>query len=149
MRATAVVYWQPVRLEMVMSIESWALFGAMVLGLVHLTAASFAFKAQVGNIYTVGARDEDLRPTGVAGRLDRAQRNFLETFPIFVAAVLMLEIFHRTGWWLSEAGAVIYLGGRVVFLPLYAIGIRWLRTFSWNIASAGLVMVMAAVVWPS
>lgn len=132
-----------------MSIESWALFGAMVLGLVHLSAASFAFKAQVGNTYTVGARDEDLRPAGVAGRLDRAQRNFLETFAIFAAAVLMLEIFHRTGWWLGEAGAVIYLGGRVLFLPLYAAGIPWLRTFSWNIASAGLVMVMAAVVWPS
>lgn len=132
-----------------MSIESWALFGAMVLGLVHLTAASFTFKMQVGNTYTVGARDEDLRPAGVAGRLDRAQRNFLETFAIFAAAVLMLEIFHRTGWWLSEAGALIYLGGRVLFLPLYAIGVPWLRTFSWNIASTGLVMVMAAVVWPA
>jgi len=132
-----------------MSIESWALFGAMVLGLAHLTAASFAFKAQVGNTYSVGARDEDLRPAGLAGRLDRAQRNFLETFAIFATAVLMLEIFHRTGWWLSEAGAVIYLGGRVLFLPLYAAGIPWLRTFSWNIASVGLVMVMAAVVWPS
>ncbi len=132
-----------------MSIESWALFGAMALGLVHLTAASFTFKTQVGNAYTVGARDEDLRPAGVAGRLDRAQRNFLETFAIFAAAVLMLEVSHRTGWWLSEAGALIYLGGRVLFLPLYATGVRWLRTFSWNIASTGLVMVMTAVVWPA
>jgi uncharacterized MAPEG superfamily protein len=134
-------------LGMVMSIESWALFGAMVLGLAHLTAASFAFKAQVGNAYTVGARDEDLQPSGIAGRLGRAQRNFLETFAIFAAAVLMLETFHRTGWWLSEAGALIYLAGRVLFLPLYAVGTPWLRTFSWNIATAGLVMVMAAVVW--
>lgn len=132
-----------------MSTESWALFGATVLGLAHLTAASFAFKAQVGNSYTVGARDEDLRPAGVAGRLDRAQRNFLETFAIFAAAVLMLELFHRTGWWLSEAGALIYLGGRVIFLPLYAVGAPWLRTFSWNVASMGLVMVMTAVVWPA
>lgn len=132
-----------------MSVESWALLGAMVLGLVHLAAASFAFKAQVGNAYTVGARDEDTRPAGVAGRLERAQRNFLETFAIFAASVLMLEISHRTGGWLSEAGALIYLGGRALFLPLYAIGVPWLRTFSWNIASTGLVMVMAAVAWPA
>lgn len=130
-----------------MSIESWALFGAMVLGLVHLAAASFAFKAQVGNAYTVGARDENLRPAGIAGRLERAQRNFLETFAIFATAILMLEISHGTGWWLGESGALIYLGGRVLFLPLYAAGVPWLRTFSWNIASLGLVMVMAAVVW--
>src|SRR5688572_1891598 len=117
-----------------MSIEFWVLFGAMVLGLVHLTAASFTFKAQVGNAYAVGARDADLKPAGVAGRLDRAQRNFLETFAIFAAAVLMLEALGRAGGWLSEAGALAYLGGRVLFLPLYAAGVPWLRTFSWNIA---------------
>ena len=131
-----------------MSVESWMLFGAMVLGLAHLTAASFTFKAQVGNAYSVGPRDEDRRPTGVAGRLDRAQRNFLETFAIFVAAVLMLELRGRTGGTVSEIGAVAYLGGRILFLPLYAAGVPWLRTFSWNIATLGLVMVMAAVVWP-
>lgn len=130
-----------------MSIELWALFGAMILGLVHLTAASFSFKAQVGNAYTVGARDEGLRPTGVAARLDRAQRNYLETFAIFAAAILMLEALGRSGGWLSTYGALIYLAGRLLFLPLYAAGIPWLRTFSWNAATLGLVMVMAAIVW--
>jgi len=130
-----------------MSTELWALFGAMILGLIHLTAASFTFKAQVGNAYSVGARDEELRPKGVAGRLDRAQRNFLETFAVFAAAVLMLEMLGRSGGWLSVAGAVVYLAGRLLFLPLYAAGVPWLRTFSWNIATAGLVMVMTAIVW--
>jgi uncharacterized MAPEG superfamily protein len=130
-----------------MSIELWMLFGAMVLGLVHLTAASFTFKAQVGNAYTVGARDADLRPTGLAGRLDRAQRNFLETFAIFVAAVLMLEHLDRNGSWLSVWGATMYLAGRVMFLPLYAAGTPWLRTFSWNLATLGLAMTMVAIVW--
>lgn len=63
-----------------MSLELWCLFLAMVMALVHLTAASFSFRAQVGNRYSVGPRDGDLRPAGLAGRLDRAQRNFLETF---------------------------------------------------------------------
>jgi uncharacterized MAPEG superfamily protein len=130
-----------------MSVELWALFGAMVLGLVHLTGASFTFKAQVGNAYTVGARDEDLRPKGMAGRLHRAQRNFLETFAIFAAAVLMLELLQRGGGWLSVYGSMMYLGGRALFLPLYAAGVPWLRTFSWNIATLGLVMVMVAIVW--
>lgn len=127
-----------------MSTEFWCLFLAMVLALVHLTAASFSFKAQVGNRYAVGARDEDLRPTGVAARLDRAQRNFLETFPVFVAAVLMVHLLGREDW-LSEVGAVIYVAGRALFLPLYAAGVPWIRTFSWNLATFGLAMVMAQV----
>ena len=129
-----------------MSIEGWTLFGAMILGLVHVTAASFTFKAQVGNAYTVGARDGDLRPSGMAGRLDRAQRNFLETFPIFAVAVLLLEQLDRAGSALGVWGALIYLAGRVLFLPLYAAGLPWVRTFSWNFATLGLVLVMAAIV---
>jgi len=131
-----------------MSVETWALFGAMVLGLLHLTAASFSFKAQVGNAYSVGPRDEDLRPQRLAGRLDRAQRNFLETFAIFAAAVLLLVALDREGGRLSQVGSALYLGGRIVFLPLYAAGTPWLRTFSWNIATLGLALVMAAIVWP-
>jgi uncharacterized MAPEG superfamily protein len=131
-----------------MSVETWALFGAMILGLVHLTAASFTFKAQVGNAYSVGPRDQDLRPSGLAGRLDRAQRNYLETFAIFAAAVLLLVALEREGGQLSRIGAMLYLGGRIAFLPLYAAGTPWLRTFSWNIATLGLALVMAAVVWP-
>jgi len=44
-----------------MSLELWALFGAMILGLVHLTAASFTFEAQVGNAYSVGEAGSDGR----------------------------------------------------------------------------------------
>ena len=128
-----------------MSIEMGCLYAAMVLALIHLTAASFSFKAQVGNRYSVGPRDEDLRPRGMAGRLDRAQRNFLETFPVFVAAVLMQHLLDRTGG-LGAAGASLYIGGRVIFLPLYAWGVPWLRTFSWNIATLGLVLVMIRIV---
>lgn len=105
------------------------------------------FKAQVGNAYTGGARDEGLQPSSVAARLDGARRNFPETFAIFAAPVLLLEAGQRTGSWLSEAGAGAYLAGRVLFTPLYAAGVHWFRTFRRNIATAGLAMVMAASVW--
>ncbi len=128
-----------------MSVEMACLYAAMVLALVHLTAASFSFKGQVGNRYTVGPRDEDLRPAGIAGRLDRAQRNFLETFPVFVAAVLMVHLLERGGS-MSVAGALLYAAGRGLYLPLYAWGIPWLRSLSWNVATIGLVLVMVQIV---
>lgn len=123
-----------------MTLELWMLFGAALLGIVHLSAASFAFKSQVGNRYTVGARDENLQPTGVAGRLQRAQQNFLETFAVFAVCVLLCDLTDAYGD-LSYWGAILYLAGRLVFLPLYAAGVPWLRTFSWNLATLGLMLV--------
>ncbi|HEV7345338.1 MAG TPA: MAPEG family protein [Devosia sp.] len=129
-----------------MTFEFWTLFLAAILGLVHLSAASFAFKAQVGNSYTVGARDAGLQPTGLAGRLQRAQSNFLETFPIFVAVIFLLDAIGSFDG-LSQWGCGIYLAGRALYLPLYAAGIPWLRTFSWNLATLGLVLAGASIVW--
>ncbi len=128
-----------------MSLEGWCMFGAIMLSLVHVSAASLAFKAQVGNRYTVGARDEGLQPQGLAGRLDRAQRNFNETFPTFAVAVLLL-LFTGTEGVLSEYGAPLYLGARIAYLPLYASGVPWLRTFGWNFATLGLVLVAIDIV---
>lgn len=123
-----------------MTFELWMLVAAALLGLVHLSAASFSFKAQVGNAYTVGPRDEDIQPTGVSARLYRAHRNFIETFALFAALVLVVHVSGRSGS-LSQWGASLYLSGRVLYLPLYAAGVPWLRTFSWNLATLGLVMV--------
>jgi uncharacterized MAPEG superfamily protein len=123
-----------------MTFELYALCAATLLGLVHLSAASFSFKAQVGNRYAVGSRDEWLKPTGVAARLDRAYANFRETYPLFAAVVLMVYVTDAAGAW-SLWGSVMYLTGRALFLPLYAAGVPWLRTFSWNLASLGLVVV--------
>ena len=128
-----------------MPVELWVLVAAATLGLVHVSAASFAFKAQVGNAYSVGPRDENLQPTGIAGRLRRAQQNFLETFAIFAVLVILVHVTNTYGE-LSYWGSVLYLIGRLLFLPLYAWGIRWIRTFSWNIATFGLVLVGAQVV---
>jgi uncharacterized MAPEG superfamily protein len=120
--------------------ELWILLAAALLGLVQLSVASFTYKAQAGNAYTVGPRDEDFRRTGIAGRMHRAQQNFLETYPIFATCVLMVHLTSAYGM-LSYWGSILYIGGRILFVPLYALGIPWLRTFSWNVATLGLVLV--------
>lgn len=127
-----------------MTLELWILLGAALLGLVHMTAASFTFKAQVGNRYSVGPRDEGLQPVGMAGRMHRAQQNFLETFAIFAVCVVLVHLVDAGGA-LSYWGSILYLVGRILFLPLYALGIPWLRTFSWSAATLGLVLVGAQI----
>jgi uncharacterized MAPEG superfamily protein len=127
------------------TIELWIQLGAALLGLVHVTAASFAFKKQLGNRYTVGARNADRRPTGMAGRLYRAQTNFLETFPVFAAVVLVVQVAGLDGG-LSLWGSVLYLAARLAYLPLYALGVPWLRSFTWDAATLGIVLVGLQVV---
>ncbi|MBI1328724.1 MAG: hypothetical protein GC166_02335 [Alphaproteobacteria bacterium] len=129
-----------------MTFDLWMLAGAILLGLVHAGAQSFTYKAQVGNAYTVGARDEVKPATGVAGRLERALRNFIETFPLFVAAIVLVHLSgtYRAGG-IADAGAALYLFGRAVYLPLYAAGIPNIRTVFWQVASVGIVLVTAQI----
>jgi len=124
-----------------MTVEIAMLFWAAVLGLVQVGAQSFALKAQEGNAYTVGARDEHRPATGLAGRMERALRNYLETFPIFAAVVLAVYATERTDMW-SEIGAQVYFWGRLAYLPAYAAGLPWLRTVIWQIATIGIVLCM-------
>jgi uncharacterized MAPEG superfamily protein len=58
-----------------------------------------------------------------------------------------LEIYALMGAVLLGLVSAMYLAGRILFLPLYAAGIPWIRTFSWNAATLGLVLVGAQYVW--
>ncbi len=59
---------------------------SIVLGLVQIVLASHAASLQRGYRWTATARDDAVPPlAGVAGRLERALRNYLETFPLFAA----------------------------------------------------------------
>lgn len=122
------------------TIELYVLLSAVLLGLVHISTAAFTFKAQVGNRYTVGARDADIKPAGISARLYRANANFLETFGYFAACVIVGKLAGATGR-LGLIGCGMYIVGRILYLPLYAAGVAWLRSFSWNIATLGIVLV--------
>jgi uncharacterized MAPEG superfamily protein len=125
-----------------MAIELTLLGYTLVLALVHIMAAAQARTKQYGATWNTGARDEAMPPLDpVPARLVRAQANLFETLPLFAAAVLAVVLAGRTGV-LSEVGAWMYLLGRVVYLPLYALGVPVVRTVVWMISSLGLVLVL-------
>ncbi len=77
-----------------MTVELRMLALSVVLGIVQIVViASHAASLQRGYRWTAGPRDEGAEQLrGVAGRLERALRNFAETFPLFAAAVLMAHV---------------------------------------------------------
>jgi uncharacterized MAPEG superfamily protein len=128
-----------------MTLELTLLALSVVLGLVHVVAASHSASFHRGYRWSAGARDDPVEPLhGVAGRLDRALRNFLETFPLFAAAVLATAAVGRHNE-LTEWGAQLYFWGRVAYLPLYAAGIPLVRSLAWNVAAAGILLLLVAL----
>lgn len=117
--------------------------GAVLLFVYIFTAARFK-TAQYGRQWNVGARDEPLPPpNALTGRTMRAQNNFLETFPIAIVALAGVVLASRTSG-TTALGGWIWLGARIIYLPLYVAGIPVIRTIVYVISIVGLGMV----IWP-
>ncbi len=127
-----------------MTTELCILAWSILLGFVHLFAGSGAVAAQNGMKWAAGPRDEQPEPTRIAARLQRANRNFLETFPYFAVAVLIVHALGRESS-TTALGAEIYLAGRVLYLPLYAAGTPMVRTLAWGASLVGIFMVLSAL----
>ena len=127
-----------------MGVELTMLALAAVLGFVHLFLGAHFATQERGAAWNTGARDNTPPLKGkVAGRMERAFNNFRETFPIFAAAVLIITLLDRhntrTIW-----GAQLYFWMRVIYLPLYAMGVPMLRTIIWLLSTLGILLVLSA-----
>jgi uncharacterized MAPEG superfamily protein len=124
---------------------------ALVLAVVQILWADVARTGQYGLKWNTGARDEEMPPLKPMGaRLFRAQSNLFETLPLFAAAVLIFHAVHPdSSSALSQWGARLYVWGRVLYVPLYAFGVKQIRSLVWLVSFAGLLMSIAACLLPS
>jgi uncharacterized MAPEG superfamily protein len=130
-----------------MTVELKMLALSVVLGLAQIVLSSQSKNLQLGYLWAAGPRDEPRPPlTGIAGRLERALSNFLETFPLFAAAVL---IAHAAGQhdWMTVWGAQLYFWGRVAYVPLYTFGVFLVRSLAWNVATFGIILILLSPVF--
>ena len=128
-----------------MTVELTMLALSIVLGLVHIVVQASSATMQRGLEWNVGPRDGVAPPlTGIAGRHERALRNFIESFALFAAAVLIAHVANRHST-MTVVGAHLYFWGRVAYLPLYGMGIAYLRTLAWTVAALGIVLFLLAL----
>jgi uncharacterized MAPEG superfamily protein len=117
----------------------------LILALIQIGAAGVARTAELGAKWNAGPRDGENPPPGkLAGRLMRAQSNLFETLPLFIGAVVMASIEGKFGL-LTALGTHLYFFGRLIYLPLYAFGVPYVRSLVWLVATGGLVMVIVAL----
>lgn len=125
----------------VQSTEIWILGWSAVLLILQVVAQATA-AGDLGPAYLVGPRDEKRESKSIlAGRLDRALKNLLETYPAFIAIVIALVVTGKTGD-LAATGAWIWLAARIIYVFLYAGGVRGVRTAVWTISIVGLVLML-------
>ena len=121
-----------------LTILAW---GAVLL-FVHIFAAVQAKTRQYGTKWNMGARDEAVPPPSpVVGRLERARDNFLETLPIAIIALLGVVVAGKTSS-TTAFGGWLWLGARVVYLPLYGFGVPKVRTLVWMASIIGLILAI-------
>jgi uncharacterized MAPEG superfamily protein len=129
-----------------MTTELTMLALSIVLGIVQIVLSAQTKNLQTGYRWAVGSRDEPRPPlTAMAGRLERALQNFLETFPLFAAAVLIVHAVGRHDW-MTIWGAQLYFWGRLAYLPLYAFGVFLVRSLAWNVATIGIMLILLSLV---
>ncbi|WP_120077535.1 MAPEG family protein [Aurantiacibacter odishensis] len=116
-----------------------------VLLLVHVFAATHYKTKQYGVEWNMGARDEDTEPLNdIAGRLDRARGNFLETLPLAIIALLGVVVAGKASD-LTAIAAWVWLAARVIYLPLYWAGIPKIRTYVWGVGLLALLFVLGVL----
>jgi uncharacterized MAPEG superfamily protein len=128
-----------------MTFELKMLSWSVVLGLVYVIVASTLMTRQRGMKWNASARDGEPKPlTGAAARAARASGNFLETFPFFAALVLAVVIAGKNNHH-TELGTQLYFWARVVYLPVYMLGIPYLRSFIWVLSLVGMLHLLEAL----
>lgn len=130
-----------------MSTELTMLAWTVVLGFIQIIAAAQFSTMERGLAYNAGPRDAPPEPlAGIAGRVERASRNLLETFPFAAAAILIAAAASRSNG-LTVSGAQLYFWARLVYVPLYVFGVPFVRSLVWLASVVGIFLVLAGLVW--
>ncbi len=125
-----------------MSLELQILIGSILLGLFQILLATTFVTMERGIKWNLSSRGQELPPPkGVAGRLNRAAENFKETFPFFIAAVVVVQFLGKSNS-ITSVGAQLYFYGRIIYLPVYAFDITRIRSVIWCVATSGILLVL-------
>ena len=123
---------------------TYLLYGTILLVL-HIVVQATVSDLSKGLGWALGNQDED-RDQGIyADRLQRALRNYLETFPAVVALALLLAVT-ESGTATSALGAALWFWARVAYIPSRLSGLPLVRSVAWLTSLAGIVLMILPLV---
>ena len=87
--------------------------------------------------YLLSSRDISSNPSIYAQRANRASRNLLETLPIFVG-ITILSLIREVD---TSSIALVWLILRAIYIPIYILGINYIRTGIWAASLICLILM--------
>jgi uncharacterized MAPEG superfamily protein len=87
--------------------------------------------------YLLSSRDSSLKPSIYAQRANRASRNLLETLPIFIG-IGILSLIREVD---NSYVALLWLILRAIYIPIYILGINYIRTGIWAASLICLILM--------
>lgn len=125
-----------------MTTELKILLGSILLGIFQILLAVAAATKHRGIQWNIGSREEPASPLPpVAARLGLAAENFKETFPFFLAAVVIVQFLSKNSN-TTALGAQMYFFARVLYVPIYGYNITHVRTLVWGASMAGIGLLL-------
>ena len=93
--------------------------------------------------YLFSSRDEEIKASIYLERSKRAFTNLLETFPIFIilfflSMIKQVDVTNLGLFWLSF---------RLIYIPSYIFGLKYIRTFVWMISFVILILIGIKFIW--
>ena len=127
-----------------MSIELTLLVWSATLFAGYVGVQSILYRLQHGVRFANSARDQEAPPNVWNARAEKALRNLIETYGVFVALAVATELSGRSDG-LTQWGAQLYFSARWAYLPLYVLGVQQVRSLVWLVAAAGLMLMFFGV----
>jgi uncharacterized MAPEG superfamily protein len=128
-----------------MTIELMAALAVIALGIVQVMLQAMEFRRVHGVPYANTAQDTPpAEPdSALLGRLTRALRNLHETLPFFLGVVIILA-YAGYSTKVTQISALVFAAARIIYLPLYAMGIPYLRGLVWTVSFVALIVLVVA-----
>ncbi|MEO0520974.1 MAG: MAPEG family protein [Cyanobacteria bacterium P01_A01_bin.116] len=118
-----------------MTIELWALLGAVAILWIAIFAQQIALDKAVGAKYALSNREQDHSFEGATrlhGRLTRTVRNHVEGLSLFAPLILTASVASISNVW-TQYAAIAFFITRLIHFVFYAAGITPFRSFAWGI----------------
>ena len=114
---------------------------SVILAIVHMLIAVQALVSTKGLMAAIGNRENLPELPGWAGRAVRANRNMAENLALFAAVVLTAAVIGKNNS-MTVLGAQLFFWGRIAYAVCYLGGLKWLRTLSWTVSIAGILLIL-------
>lgn len=119
---------------------------AVVLTLVQLMVTIVGAAGQFALPVLAGNRETAIEGRGWVGRAQRAHRNMLENLVLFAIVVLVAHVSGKANA-MTALGAAVFFYSRAAYAVVYWFGVPWLRSAVFTSGMAGLVLILAQLLF--